>query len=104
VFEAIREAIEIGRRAGVTVEIIHIKIADQRNWGRMNEVAKLVDDARKQGVNVGANLYPYTRGNNNLATIIPPWAHEGGTAQLLARLKDATQRPRLKKDIREGIP
>jgi N-acyl-D-aspartate/D-glutamate deacylase len=104
VFDAIREAIEIGRRAGVTVEIIHIKIADRLNWGRMNEVVKMVDDARKDGVNVGANVYPYTRGNNNLATIIPPWAHEGGTAKMLERLKDPRERVKLKKDIRDGIP
>ena len=104
VFDAIREAIEIGRRAGITVEIIHIKIADQLFWGRMNEVVKLIDDARKAGINVGANLYPYTRGNNNLATIIPPWAHEGGTKQMLARLKDPKERARIKKDVKDGIP
>jgi N-acyl-D-aspartate/D-glutamate deacylase len=104
VFDAIREVIEIGRRAGVAVEILHIKIADQLHWGRMNEIVKLVDGARKDGVNVQANVYPYTRGNNNLATIIPPWAHEGGTAKLLARLKDPAARPKLKEDIRNGIP
>jgi N-acyl-D-amino-acid deacylase len=63
-----------------------------------------VDDARKAGVNVGANLYPYTRGNNNLATILPPWAHEGGVKQLLARLKDPKERLKMKKDINDGIP
>jgi N-acyl-D-aspartate/D-glutamate deacylase len=104
VFAAIREAIEIGRRAGITVEIIHIKIADQKYWGRMNEVVQLIDDARKEGINVGANLYPYTRGNNNLATIIPPWAHEGGTAQMLKRLKDPAERVKIKKDVKDGIP
>jgi N-acyl-D-amino-acid deacylase len=104
VFDAIKEAIEIGRRSGVTVEIIHIKIADRMYWGRMNEVVKLVDDARRQGVNVGANIYPYTRGNNDLASIIPPWAHEGGTARMLARLKNPAERTRLKKDIRQGLP
>jgi len=104
VFDAIREAIEIGRRAGIVVEILHIKIADQKFWGRMNEIVKLIDDARKEGINVGANLYPYTRGNNNLASIIPPWAHEGGTAKMLARLKDPKDRARMKKDIKDGIP
>jgi len=104
VFDAVREALEIGRRAGITVEIIHIKIADQLYWGRMNQVIELIDNARKQGQNVGANLYPYTRGNNNLATIIPPWAHEGGNAQMLKRLKDAKERARIKKDVKEGIP
>jgi N-acyl-D-amino-acid deacylase len=63
-----------------------------------------VDDARKNGVDIGANVYPYTRGNNNLASIIPPWAHEGGNAKMLARLKDAKERVKLKKDIREGLP
>jgi N-acyl-D-aspartate/D-glutamate deacylase len=104
VFEAIREAIEVGRRAGVRVEILHIKIADQRAWGRMAEIVRQIDDARKQGVNVQANVYPYTRGNNNLSSIIPPWAHEGGTAKMLERLKDPAERKKLKKDIREGLP
>lgn len=104
VFEAIQEAIEIGRRSGVTVEIIHIKIADQKNWGRMNEIIQKIDDARKQGVNVGANIYPYTRGHNNLASIIPPWAHEGGTAKMLGRLKDPAERAKIKKDVLHGIP
>src|SRR5207302_11099581 len=92
VFDAIKEAIAIGRRAGIAVEILHIKIADQMFWGRMNEVVKLIDAARKEGINVGANIYPYTRGNNNLASIIPPWAHEGGTAALLKRLKNPEER------------
>jgi len=104
VFDAIKEAIAIGERAGVPVDIIHLKIADQKYWRRMSEIIALIEGARKRGVNVQANVYPYTRGNNNLASIIPPWAHEGGTARMLERLKDPGQRDRLKKDIREGIP
>lgn len=104
VFDAIKEAIAIGERAGVPVDIIHLKIADQKLWRRMNDIVALIDDARKRGVNVQANVYPYTRGNNNLASIIPPWAHEGGTAKMLERLKDPKLRERLKKDIKEGLP
>jgi N-acyl-D-aspartate/D-glutamate deacylase len=104
VFAAVREAIEIGRRAGVAVEILHIKIAEQRLWGRMHEIVRLIDEARKSGVNLQANVYPYTRGNNDLASILPPWAHEGGTARLLARLKDPKERVKLKRDIRAGLP
>ena len=104
VFDAIREVIEVGRRAGVQVEILHIKIADQSCWGRMNEIVKLIDDARTSGVNVQANVYPYTRGHNDLSTIIPPWAHEGGTEKMLARLKDPAERVKLKRDIKNGIP
>ena len=103
VHDAVKEAIAVGERAGIPVDIIHLKIADEKYWGRMNELVKLIDDARKRGVNVQANVYPYTRGNNNLASIIPPWAHEGGTAKMLERLKDAKQRPMLKKDIKDGV-
>src|SRR4029453_15347194 len=103
VFDSVKEAIAVGERVGVLVDIIHLKIADQKFWGRMNEVVSLIEAARKRGVNVQANVYPYTRGNNNLSSIIPPWAHEGGNAKMLERLKDEKQRGRLKKDIREGI-
>ncbi len=104
VVESVKEAIAIGERAGIPVDIIHLKIADQKGWGRMNEIIALIDDARKRGVNVQANVYPYTRGHNNLASIIPPWAHEGGRAKMLERLQDTEQRQRMKKDIRAGLP
>ncbi len=104
VLDAIREAIEIGARAGVPVEIIHLKIADRALWGRMDEVVELIEQARARGVNVQANVYPYTRGNNNLASIIPPWAHEGGRARMVERLRDPDERTRMKRDIREGLP
>ncbi len=104
VFAAVKEAIDVGRRAGVPVDIIHLKIADQTLWHRMGEIVILIDEARREGVNVQANVYPYTRGNNDLVTIIPPWAHEGGRSQLVARLKDVKLRDRLKREIRAGLP
>jgi N-acyl-D-aspartate/D-glutamate deacylase len=104
VLDSIKEAIAIGERAGLPVDIIHVKIADQKLWGHMNEIVALIEEARRRGVNVQTNVYPYTRGNNNLSSIIPPWAHEGGTAQMLARLKDPKERVKMKKDIKEGIP
>jgi N-acyl-D-amino-acid deacylase len=104
VLAAMKEVIEVGRRAGIQVEILHIKIADQRLWGRMNEVVGLIERARSEGVDVKANIYPYTRGHNNLGSIIPPWAHEGGTKAMLERLRDPGLRARLKKDVREGLP
>jgi len=104
VFDSVKEAIQIGERAGVPVDILHLKIADEKYWGRMKEVVALIDEARRRGVNVQANVYPYTRGNNDLVSIIPPWAHEGGRSNMLARLKDPEQRRRLKHDIRNGLP
>lgn len=104
VLKAVKEAIEIGEAAKLPVDIIHLKIADQQYWGRMNEIVALIDAARNRGVNVQANVYPYTRGNNDLASIIPPWAHEGGTTKLRERLKDPESRERIKRDIRQGLP
>lgn len=104
IFAAVQEAIEIGERTRVPVDIIHLKIADQTFWGKMNDVIAIIEAARQRGVNVQANVYPYTRGNNNLASIIPPWAHEGGTSEMLKRLRDAAVRPRLKTEIRGGLP
>lgn len=69
VFESIQQVIEVARRARVPLDIIHLKIADQQFWGRMNEVVSMIEAARREGVNVQANAYPYTRGNNNLAGI-----------------------------------
>lgn len=103
VFDAVKEAIAVGERAGVRVDIIHLKIADQQYWNRMGEIVQLIDDARAHGVDVQANVYPYTRGNNDLVSIIPPWAHEGGKEKLLARLADPAEREKMKRDIRGGV-
>lgn len=104
VIAAIKEAIEIGERASLPVDIIHLKIADQKLWGRMAEIIALIDAARARGVDVQAHVYPYTRGNNNLASIVPPWAHEGGVTRMLERLQDKPQRERIKREIQAGLP
>ena len=95
VFEAVGEAIDIARRARVPVDIIHLKIAEKSLWGRMPELVSTIEKARASGLDVQANVYPYRAGQNNLASIIPPWAHEGGGAAMIARLKDPGLRPRL---------
>src|SRR5579859_4797719 len=104
VFESVAEAIEIGRRAHVPVDIIHLKIAEHTMWGQMPELAATITRAREQGQQVQANVYPYRAGQNDLATIIPPWAHEGGTEAMIRRLKDPALRSRLTDEILHGIP
>lgn len=103
VFEAIAEAVRIGQEAKVPVDIIHLKIAEQQFWGRMNEIVGIIEEAQSSGIDVQANVYPYTRGNNNLSSIIPPWGHEGGIEAMLARLRDPAIRRDLKRDIQTGI-
>jgi N-acyl-D-amino-acid deacylase len=104
VFEAVAEAIKIGREAGVPVDIIHLKLADHKLWGQMPELIASIAQARADGQDVTANVYPYHAGQNDLASIIPPWAHEGGAAAMIRRLKDPSLRPRLENEIEHGIP
>jgi N-acyl-D-aspartate/D-glutamate deacylase len=103
VFESVAEAIEIGKRAGVPVDIIHLKIAEHEMWGQMPELTASIAAARARGQDVQANVYPYRAGQNNLSSIIPPWAHEGGAQALIQRLKDPALRPRLEDEINHGI-
>ena len=104
VFEAVNEALEIGRRARIPVDIIHLKIADHKLWGRMSELVALLTGARDKGQEVQANVYPYRAGQNNLSSIVPPWAHEGGPPALVRRLSDPALRERLESEILHGIP
>jgi N-acyl-D-aspartate/D-glutamate deacylase len=104
VFRSVEEAIAIGRGAQIPVDIIHLKIAHKKLWGRMSEVLALIEKARGEGLNIQAHVYPYTAGQNNLSAIIPPWAHDGGRQKMLERLRDPAQRARMKKEILAGLP
>jgi N-acyl-D-aspartate/D-glutamate deacylase len=104
VFESVAEAIEIGRRAHLPVDIIHLKIAEHKMWGQMPELIASIAHARAEGLDVQANVYPYRAGQNNLSSIVPPWAHEGGAQAMIARLRDPALRKRLEDEINHGIP
>ncbi len=103
--DSIKEAIEIGERGGLPVEVFHLKAAYQPGWGRlMREAGQVIEQARDRGVDVAADLYVYTAGGTGLDSVIPSWAHEGGHAELLKRLADPETRARLKKEIVTGSP
>jgi len=99
VLAAIDEALRIGREAHIPVEIWHIKVAGKENWGRMPEVVAKINDARAQGVDVSANTYAYPAWFNTMSAFIPHWAHDGGDAKLVERLKDPAMRARIRKDL-----
>jgi dihydroorotase/N-acyl-D-amino-acid deacylase len=92
VLEAIDEAVRIGREAHIPVEIWHFKVAGRANWGRMPESVARVNQARSEGVDVEADTYAYGAWFNSLSAFIPPWAHDGGDAKLIERLKDPATR------------
>jgi N-acyl-D-amino-acid deacylase len=99
VLEAIDEALRIGREGHIPVEIWHIKVAGKDNWGRMPEVVAKINAARAAGADVSADTYAYTAWYNDFSAFIPPWAHDGGTAKLVERLKDPSTRARIRKDM-----
>ena len=99
VLESIDEALRIGREARVPVEIWHIKVAGKSNWGRMPEVVAKINAARAAGADVTADTYAYTAWGNGFSAFLPPWAHDGGTAKMVERLKDHATRERIRKDM-----
>jgi N-acyl-D-amino-acid deacylase len=99
VLPAIDEALRIGREAHIPVEIWHIKVAGKPSWGHMPEVVAKINAARSQGIDVSANTYAYTAWFNDFSAFIPPWAHDGGNAKLIERLKDPATRARIRKDM-----
>jgi len=99
VLDSIDEALRIGREAHIPVEIWHIKVAGKNNWGRMPEVVAKINAARAAGADVTADTYAYTAWFNDFSAFIPPWAHDGGTAKLVERLKDPATRERIRKDM-----
>jgi dihydroorotase/N-acyl-D-amino-acid deacylase len=96
---AIDEAIRIGREAHIPVEIWHLKAAGKANWGHMPQLIAQIDAARASGVDISANTYAYTAWFNTFSAFVPPWAHDGGDAKLIERLKDPAMRARIRKDM-----
>jgi len=99
VLEAIDEAVRIGREAHIPVEIWHIKSAGKHNWGRMPQIVARVNAARAAGVDISADTYAYTAWFNDFSAFIPPWAHDGGSAKMIERLKDPAMRARIRKEM-----
>ena len=97
--ESLAEVFQIARQAQIPVEIWHLKTAYKKNWGRMPEVLAKIRHARSGGLDITADIYPYIAGSTSLSACLPPWALEGGTEKMLARLRDSSIRERLKKEI-----
>jgi N-acyl-D-amino-acid deacylase len=96
---AIDEAIRIGREAHIPVEIWHLKAAGKANWGKMPQVIAQIDAARAAGIDISANTYAYPAWFNLMSAFIPPWAHDGGDAALIERLKDPVTRAKIRQAL-----
>lgn len=101
--EAVAEAIEIGEKADIPVQISHHKAMGMRNWGKVHETLKMMEEARERGVEVTADVYAWVANATGLTAMLPHWVHEGGTDAIIERLKKEETRKRIKKDMEEGI-
>ena len=95
--EGIEEALEIGRRAGLPVEIYHLKAAGRRNWPKMERVIAMINEARAMGLDVTADMYPYTVAGTSLWSVLPPWAAANG--RLLENLRDPEMRAKIRAEV-----
>ena len=99
VFEAVEEAIGVGEACGVHVQIAHLKLSGTDNWGGAAKLLARIDDARRRGVRVDCDQYPYTAGSNPLRNLLPPWVQEGGMEAMLRRLAQPAVRERIRAEI-----
>lgn len=99
VTEAIEEALTIGRQAKIPVEISHFKLSGQQNWGRSKETVPMIEAARKEGIEVTIDQYPYTASSTSISTLVPDEILADGQDSIRARL----QRPEVKKYVIESM-
>ena len=98
--EALEELIRVAREANVPAEIYHLKAAGQQNWPKMDRVIARIEQARRTGLAISADMYTYTAGATGLDAAMPPWVQEGGVREWIKRLKDPATRARVLKEMR----
>ena len=96
VLDSLDETFRIAREAKIPVEIWHLKAAGKANWGKMPKIVERIDAARASGLDITADTYAYTAWSNSFSAFVPPWAHDGGDAAMVARIKDPSQRARIR--------
>lgn len=99
--EAIDETLDIGRKAGVRVQVSHLKASGRANWHKIDAALQKIEAARTEGIEVAADRYPYTAAQTDLDIILPDWAIHGGRDAELARLRDSDLRKKIRAEILE---
>ncbi len=102
VVDSVQEMLQIVRGSGVAAQISHFMLAGRNNWGKASEVLALIDEARRDGVDITFDQYPYPAANPDVVSLLPPWMHEGGLDKTLERLKDAQLREKAAREMEEG--
>jgi N-acyl-D-amino-acid deacylase len=97
--ESIRETVTIGRESGIRVHISHIKTGGQPNWGKIDDAISVMEQGKREGVQLTCDRYPYTAASTDLDAVLPPWAYAGGAGEELRRLKDEKDRYAIRGDL-----
>lgn len=100
IHEALEETIAVGRATGQRAEVYHLKAAGKENWPKMAEVIERIEQARSEGIDIGANMYAYTAGATGLTAVLPPWASDGGFDALTERLRNPEIRQQIVKEMK----
>lgn len=100
--ESLAEAIEIGEKAGIRVQVAHVKLEGYQNWGVMDDLMAVIDDGLRRGITLGFDQYPYVACHSWLGCILPYWAQQGGHKAVGERMVDAQVRATLTKDFAEN--
>lgn len=103
VLEAVDEAIHIADSAGVGLQISHLKVSGRRNWSKLDEVLRAVEQAAEDGVSINCDRYPYIAYSTGLSSLFPLWCREGGSDAFVARLQDPELIPRIRADVLEKV-
>jgi len=93
--EAVKETIRISREAGLPAEIYHLKASGQANWPKVDRVIAMIEDARRQGLKITADMYTYIAGATGLNSCMPPWVYDGGAEAAYKRLRDPETRKKI---------
>ncbi|MCX6214745.1 D-aminoacylase [Spirosoma sp.] len=101
--QAIEEAIQISREARIPVEISHFKVASKPLWGKSTETVELVEAARREGLDVTVDQYPYTASSTSLESIVPSWALADGDSAVLNRFRDPVTRAKIRAEMLDGL-
>ncbi len=99
--EGVREAIKIGEESGIPVQISHHKVSSRSSWGLVYGSLALIHQARKRGVDVSCDVYPYLATSTGLSSIVPDWAHEGGRVKMLARFENKSKRNKILEELEQ---
>jgi len=103
VLEAIEEALLVAKQSGASIQISHLKAIGKRNYPKVDKILDKIENARKSGININFDRYPYIAYSTGLSSLFPLWAREGGNERFIERLKDSSLKNKIKNDVLHKI-